>query len=147
MINRYLSILVDELRAEGVPDPLHQRFTLAAVWDDLARLGGEVPPAAVRAMLGGSWPGRSRALPPATCPAGAGEASPINAALAAAQAELAEGGVPVPLAQPCTLGFLWADLSRLAGEEVVPEVRAMLDGHDPPRAECARRPPERPSAS
>ncbi len=41
MINRYLSILIDELRAEGIADPLAQSFTLAALWDDLATLVDE----------------------------------------------------------------------------------------------------------
>ncbi len=52
-INALLLALVAELRAEGVPDPLNERFTLAAVWADLARLAGEtVPPALVAALDG-----------------------------------------------------------------------------------------------
>jgi len=50
-INALLLALVAELRAEDVPDPLNERFTLAALWDDLARLAGEtVPPAIVLAL-------------------------------------------------------------------------------------------------
>ena len=48
MINRYLTLLLEELRADGIPDPLGEEFTFAAVWDDLCRLAGEMPPAAVR---------------------------------------------------------------------------------------------------
>lgn len=60
MINHYLTLLVDELRADDIPDPLGQPFTLAAIWDDLARLAGETPPAVVRFMLddrGPLWDG------------------------------------------------------------------------------------------
>ena len=48
MINRLLPLLLDELHDEGLPDPLGASFTLAALWDDLARLAGETPPVAVR---------------------------------------------------------------------------------------------------
>lgn len=54
MINGYLSVLVDELRAEGIADPLAQPITLAALWDDLAVIAGEAPPASVREYLGGA---------------------------------------------------------------------------------------------
>lgn len=54
MINRHLLALFDELRAEGIGDPLAQPFTLAALWDDLAALAGEPPPPFVRRALGGS---------------------------------------------------------------------------------------------
>jgi len=54
MLNRHLITLVDQLRAEGVADPLAQSFTLAALWDDLAAIAGEPPPAAVQAALGGA---------------------------------------------------------------------------------------------
>jgi hypothetical protein len=54
MLNRHLSALVDQLRAEGIGDPLAQSFTLAAIWDDLAAITGESPPAAVLAALGGA---------------------------------------------------------------------------------------------
>ena len=53
MINRYLTILLHELRAEGIDDPLAQSFTLAALWDDLATLAGDAPPASVRGFLAG----------------------------------------------------------------------------------------------
>ena len=52
MINHHLSVLVDQLRAEGISNPLAQSFTLAALWDDLAAIAGESPPAAVRGVLG-----------------------------------------------------------------------------------------------
>ena len=50
-INAILEALRDELAADGVPAPLAQRFTLAALWCDLARLAGEEVPAAVAALL------------------------------------------------------------------------------------------------
>lgn len=53
MINHYLSILTDTLRAEGCADPLAHPLTLAALWDDLAALAGETPPASVRGYLAG----------------------------------------------------------------------------------------------
>ena len=50
MINRLMALLLDELRAEGIPSPLTEQFALAATWDDLARLAGETPPIAVRQL-------------------------------------------------------------------------------------------------
>ncbi len=50
-VNALLLALVAELRAEDVPDPLNERFTLAAIWADLARLAGEPLPADVAAVL------------------------------------------------------------------------------------------------
>ena len=50
-INGLMRALVDELAAEGVPSPLGESFTLAAVWLDLCRLAGETPPAEVLAVL------------------------------------------------------------------------------------------------
>ena len=47
-----LRTLCDELAADGLPAPLAQSFTLAALWHDLARLAGEEPPAAVVELLG-----------------------------------------------------------------------------------------------
>lgn len=51
-INHWMARLVEELRAEEVPDPLAQVFLLARTSDDLCRLAGEEPPAEVRAVLG-----------------------------------------------------------------------------------------------
>lgn len=67
MINRYLSILIDELRAEGIADPLAHSFTLAALWDDLATLAGELPPASVRGYLAGDMDANDPAPPPGGC--------------------------------------------------------------------------------
>ena len=50
-INGLMRALADELAAEGVPTPLRESFTLAAVWLDLCRLAGEPPPAEVLAVL------------------------------------------------------------------------------------------------
>jgi len=56
MIERLLRELLAELLAAGVPAPLGQRLTLAAVWVDLARLAGEEVPADVLALLDGPAP-------------------------------------------------------------------------------------------
>ena len=50
-INELMRALMDELAAEGVPVPLGESFTLAAVWLDLCRLAGERPPAEALAVL------------------------------------------------------------------------------------------------
>ena len=50
-INGLMRALVDELAAEGVPEPLGESFTLAAVWLDLCHLAGEPPPTEVLAVL------------------------------------------------------------------------------------------------
>lgn len=51
-INALMSALVAELEAEEVLAPLAQRFTLANIWADLARLAGEELPAAAAAVVG-----------------------------------------------------------------------------------------------
>ena len=51
-VNALFAALAAEL-AEEVPAPLSQRFTMAAVWADLARLNGETPPAAVAIIAEG----------------------------------------------------------------------------------------------
>ena len=43
-VNELMTALIDELAAGDVPDVLAQPLTLAAVWDDLARLNGEAVP-------------------------------------------------------------------------------------------------------
>lgn len=45
--------LLAELTANDIPDPLAQRFTLAATVADLCRLAGEALPDAVAAVLDG----------------------------------------------------------------------------------------------
>ena len=52
-IDDAMRALVAELGAGGVPAPLTQLFTLATVWDDLARLAGEPTPPEVAALLDG----------------------------------------------------------------------------------------------
>ena len=44
-INDAFRALCDELAADGVPAPLAQPFTLAALWCDLCALAAEEPPA------------------------------------------------------------------------------------------------------
>ena len=51
----------------------------------------------------------------------------VNALLERLVDELADGEVTAALGQPFTLGALWADLCRLAGEEPPAAVRAYLD--------------------
>ncbi len=55
-VNALLLALVAELRAEDVPGPLSTPFTLAALWDDLARIAGEPLPADVAAVLNAPVP-------------------------------------------------------------------------------------------
>lgn len=55
-INTLLRVLIDELAADGVPDPLAQPLTLALVWADLARLAGEPLPPEVAAMIAAPMP-------------------------------------------------------------------------------------------
>ncbi len=56
MINRYMTLLTEELAADGIPDPLSQAFTLAVVWDDLCRLAGETAPTFVCQRFEGDSP-------------------------------------------------------------------------------------------
>ena len=51
-INQAMALLVAELEAEEVLAPLGQRFTLANIWCDLARLAGEELPAEALAVVG-----------------------------------------------------------------------------------------------
>jgi hypothetical protein len=54
MINQCLSILFEHLRANDIPDPLAQSFTLAALWDDLATIAGETLPVGVQYYRAGA---------------------------------------------------------------------------------------------
>ncbi len=51
-INDIMALLVAELAEAEIPLPLAQSFTLAAVWQDLARLAGEALPAEALAVVG-----------------------------------------------------------------------------------------------
>jgi hypothetical protein len=51
----------------------------------------------------------------------------INALMATLVAELEEGEIPTPLAERFTLANVWADLARLAGEELPAPVVALVD--------------------
>jgi len=51
-INALMAALVAELAAEEVATPLAQRFTLANIWADLARLAGEALPPEALAVVG-----------------------------------------------------------------------------------------------
>ncbi len=50
-INDALTQFCRDLAADGVPAPLTQPFTLAALWHDLCALAGEDLPADVRALV------------------------------------------------------------------------------------------------
>jgi hypothetical protein len=50
----------------------------------------------------------------------------INTLMAALIADLIEGEIPNPLAERFTLANVWADLARLAGEELPPEALAIV---------------------
>ncbi len=65
----------------------------------------------------------------------------INDTLRALVSEMTDGDVPDPLAQPCTLALIWADLCRLAGEPMPAEVAALVDAPIPLRR--ARQVPKR----
>ncbi len=51
-LNALMALLVAELEDGEIPLPLAQSFTLAAVWQDLARLAGEALPAEALAVVG-----------------------------------------------------------------------------------------------
>ena len=51
-INEAMALLVAELSADEIPAPLSQRFVLANIWADLARLAGEALPAEALAVVG-----------------------------------------------------------------------------------------------
>ena len=134
-INRCMALLVNELRDDGIASPLHRSFTLAAVWDDLCRIAGEEPPAAVRALLE-DVAGRTQSTREPAPPGGAGRRElprqgngvTVNSVFAALVADLEAGDVPAPLSQLLTLGLVWADLCRLSNEAPPAAVLALLDG-------------------
>ncbi len=51
-LNALMAALVAELSADEIPAPLSQRFVLANVWADLARIAGEELPAEALAVVG-----------------------------------------------------------------------------------------------
>jgi len=50
----------------------------------------------------------------------------LNALMTALVAELADGEIPMPLAQRFTLANVWADLARIAGEELPADALAVV---------------------
>ncbi len=50
----------------------------------------------------------------------------INDAMSLLVAELADGEIPMPLAQSFTLANVWSDLARLAREELPAEALAVV---------------------
>ncbi len=121
-INGLMAALAAELTDEGEPefDPLTERLTLLIVWSDLCRLAGETPPALIRRALGD--PDGASVTPPIGV-----RHAPVTRLCARLLAELIADDVPTPLYQRFTLGLLWADLCRLAGEIPPPPVTALLD--------------------
>ncbi len=120
-VNALMRAFVAELAAEGVPDPLGQELTFAAIWDDLGRLAGESAPAVVRHLMGDDMTAA------AALALSAAATGPLTALCARLLVELRAGSVDRPLAQPLAVGLIWADLCRLAGEEPPAIVRALLD--------------------
>ena len=59
-INDAMTLLIEDL-AGDVPPPLCQSFSLASVWNDLARIAGEPVPQNVRLLI----EGEEDDLPPA----------------------------------------------------------------------------------
>ena len=121
-INQCMALLVAELLAAGVPDPLGSEFTLAAVWDDLARLAGEQTPVEVLAALGEPL-GETRQPHRAPASPGAeGGGSTVNGVLGEFLARLRGVGLCDALTRRVVLEPFWATLSRIAGEVVVSTV-------------------------
>ena len=52
----------------------------------------------------------------------------INEAMHLLIEDLAAGDVPSPLCQSFSLATMWADLARLAGEDLPAAVAALVDG-------------------
>lgn len=50
----------------------------------------------------------------------------INALMVALVAELTENEIPAPLSKRFTLAMVWADLARLAGEELPADALAVV---------------------
>ena len=120
-INGLMAALVAELveAEDGAGfDPLAERLTLLAVWADLCRLAGEPLPAFIRRALGES--GRNSETTDV-------RRVPVTCRLCGRLlAELIAGDVPDPLSQRFSLGLLWLDLCRLAGETPPHHVAALL---------------------
>lgn len=134
-INGLMAALVAELvEAEGGAgfDPLAERLTLLAVWADLCRLADETPPALIRRALGLS------PIPAPAVPQSGARRAPVTRLCARLLAELIAGDVPQPLYQRFTVGLIWADLCRLAGEAPPAPVAALLDA--PAAIWCESRP-------
>jgi len=51
----------------------------------------------------------------------------LNALMATLVSELADNEIPAPLSQRFTLANIWADLARIAGEELPAEALAVVD--------------------
>ena len=120
-INSLMAALVAELAEaedDTTFDPLAERLTLLAVWADLCRLAGEPLPACLRHALGDT--GRARA-------ATTTRRAPVTQLCGRLLAELIAGDVPDPLGQRYSLGLLWVDLCRLAGETPPDHVAILLD--------------------
>src|SRR6476646_3263609 len=107
-INTVMRAFVAELAAAGVPDPLNQQITLAALWDDLCRLSHERSPTAVERWLAGGTAAYTAAAP---------ATGPIAAAFDCLLGALAARRVSDPLAQRFTVGLVWTVLCQLGGED------------------------------
>ena len=64
-LNVLMAALLVELIENDIPEPLTQELSLFALWNDLARLSGEEPPAHVAALVDAPAALCLTAVPPA----------------------------------------------------------------------------------
>lgn len=119
-IDAVMRAFVADLAEAGVPNPLGQELTFAALWDDLCHLAGEEAPAFVRRLLDDADADTPLRIAPPT------DAGPVTAVCLRLLAELRARRVDRPLARQIAVGLFWADLCRLAGEAPPALVRALL---------------------
>ena len=122
-VNGPMAQLVAALAAEGQVNPLTHRLPLLTIWGAVHHLTGD----------GRSF--RDAALPAADLRDGPDDGRPpcparraIAETFTALRDELLAEGIAAPLAQPLTVGLVWADLCAHAGEEPPAAVLALLDG-------------------
>ena len=121
-VNGPMTQLVAALAAEGQVSPLTHHLPLLTIWGAFHHLTGD----------GRSF--RDTALPAEDLRDGLDDGHPpcparraIAEAFTALSDELLAEGIAVPLAQPLTVGLVWADLCAHTGEEPPAAVLALLD--------------------
>ena len=108
---------------------------LASAYGDLVEGCEEHPRGWVYALVDGravlvTRDGRAREVAPDEVWEGEGAAMSVNDLMERLVDELADGEVTAALGQSFTLAAIWADLARLAGEELPALVRLLI-GDDP----------------